>query len=175
MTGFKLQTFSGKAPRVSARLLPEDMAQEAINTAWTLVASIRGQGIARHPSRLSRATPVSALTKTLFKYSDSIWIGSNEDLDIVRSPIAEDQHERIYVSGMGGATGYPRMTSATSVGNGTYYKLGIPDPASFDSVTLVGTTTKTDTETPISRAYVFTYVNYYGEEGAPQPRWSARL
>ena len=174
MTGFKLQTFSGKAPRVSARLLPEDMAQEAINTRLDSGRLDPWAGNSSASITPVASYSVSALTKTLFKYSDSIWIGSNEDLDIVRSPIAEDQHERIYVSGMGGATGYPRMTSATSVGNGTYYKLGIPDPASFDSVTLVGTTTKTDTETPISRAYVFTYVSYYGEEGAPPPRWSAR-
>ena len=167
MTGFKLQTFSGKAPRVSARLLPEDMAQEAINTRLDSGRLDPWAGNSSASITPVASYSVSALTKTLFKYSDSIWIGSNEDLDIVRSPIAEDQHERIYVSGMGGATGYPRMTSATSVGNGTYYKLGIPDPASFDSVTLVGTTTKTDTETPISRAYVFTYVSYYGEEGAP--------
>jgi hypothetical protein len=167
VTGFKLQTFSGKAPRVSARLLPEDMAQEAINTRLDSGRLDPWAGNSSASITPVASYSVSALTKTLFKYSDSIWIGSNEDLDIVRSPIAEDQHERIYVSGMGGATGYPRMTSATSVGNGTYYKLGIPDPASFDSVTLVGTTTKTDTETPISRAYVFTYVSYYGEEGAP--------
>lgn len=167
MTGFKLETFGGKAPRVSARLLPPDMAQEAINTRldsgrlapWAANASASITPVASYS--------ITGSTKTLFKYSDSVWIGSDEDLDIARSPIAEDQHERIYVSGMGGASGYPRMTTAAVVGNGTYYTLGIPDPAAFDSVTLVGTTTKTETETPISRAYIFTYVSAYGEEGAP--------
>ncbi len=167
MTGFKLQTFSGKAPRISARLLPEDMAQEAINTR---LDSGRLDPWADNSS--ASITPVASYsitagTKTLFKYSDSAWIGSNEDLDIVRSPIAEDQHERIYVTGVGGSSGYPRMSTSAIIGNGTYYKLGIPDPDPFDSVTLVGTTANGDTETPITRGYVFTYVSYYGEEGAP--------
>jgi hypothetical protein len=167
MTGFKLQTFSGKAPRISARLLPEDMAQEAINTR---LDSGRLDPWADNSS--ASITPVASYsitagTKTLFKYSDSAWIGSNEDLDIVRSPIAEDQHERIYVTGIGGSSGYPRMSTSAIIGNGTYYKLGIPDPDPFDSVTLVGTTSNGDTETPITRGYVFTYVSYYGEEGAP--------
>ncbi len=167
MTGFKLQTFSGKAPRISARLLPEDMAQEAINTR---LDSGRLEPWADNTS--ASITPVasysiSGSTKTLFKYSSSAWVASDEDINIVRSPIAEDQHERIYVTGIGGSSGYPRMSTSAIIGNGTYYKLGIPDPFSFDSVSLVGTTTKTEEETPISRAYVFTYVSYYGEEGAP--------
>ena len=166
MSGFKLQTFGGKAPKVFARLLPPDMAQEATNTRldsgrlepWKTNAS-------------ASITPVNSysitgLTKTLFKYSDSVWIGSNEELDIARSPIAEDPHERIYVTGIGGSTGYPRMTTASIVGNGTFYALGIPDPASFDSVTVTPTTsTKVDEEVPVSRAYIFTYISAYGEEG----------
>ncbi len=167
MTGFKLQTFSGKAPRISARLLPEDMAQEAINTRLDSGRIDPWKGNQSASITPVASYTVSGLTKTLFKYSDSIWIGSDEDLNIVRGPIAEDQHERIYVTGIGGSTGYPRMSTATIVGNGTYYALGIPDPASFDSVTVVGTTTKTDVETPITRAYLFTYVSAYGEEGPP--------
>lgn len=168
MSGFKLQTFGGKAPKVYARLLPPDMAQEAINTRldsgrlepWKANASATITPVASYT--------ISANTKTLFKYNNSSWIGSNEDLNIVRSPIAEDQYERVYVSGIGGATGYPRMTTSGLVGNGTYYKLGIPDPGDLDSVTLSPTTSdKTEEEVPVSRAYVFTYVSAYGEEGPP--------
>ena len=108
---------------------------------------------------------ISGATKTLFRYSSSIWIGSNEEIDIVRSPI-EDTHERLYVTGIGGSSGYPRMTTAAIVGNGTYYRLGIPRPGAFTSVTL-GSTSKTDEETPVSRSYIFTYVSAFGEEGPP--------
>ena len=88
--------------------------------------------------------------------------------DFVRSPLAEDSHERIYVTGIGGSTGYPRMTLASIVGNGTFYTLGIPKPEDLSSVVLSPTeTTKTDEEIPQSRAYAFTYVSAYGEEGQP--------
>ena len=168
MTGFKIQTFGGKAPKVFARLLPEDMAQTATN-----VRLDSGRLEPWKDNATTTITPVanysiSGSTKTLFKYSDSIWIGRDEEVDFVRSPLAEDQHERIYATGIGGATGYPRMTLASIVGNGTFYALGIPKPDQFATVALSPvTSTKQDEEIPQSRAYVFTYVSAYGEEGQP--------
>lgn len=164
MTGFKLQTFSGQAPKVYARLLPEDMAQTAVNCRldsgrlepWkaNATASITPVG----------SYSVSALTKTLFKYSDSIWMGSHQELDIVRSPIAEDPHERLYLTG--GSGGFPQMTTAAIVGNNTYYRLGMPKPDDITTVTLApAVSAKVETEVPQTRSYIFTYVSYYGEEG----------
>lgn len=169
MTGFKLQTFSGKAPKVYARLLPEDMAQVAENCrldsgrleAWNGNQSASISPVASYT--------ISSQTKTLFRYSDAIWIGSDEDINIVRSPIAEDPHERLYVTGRGrytSNTGFPQMTSAQVVGNGTYYRLGLPDPENIESVTLTpATSANVDTEVPQTRSYLFTYVSAYGEEG----------
>jgi hypothetical protein len=58
------------------------------------------------------------------------------------------------------------MTTAAIVGNGTYYRLGIPRPSAFTSVAL-GSTSVSGEETPVSRSYIFTYVSAYGEEGPP--------
>lgn len=167
MTGFRLQTFGGKAPKVSDRLLPNDMATVATNSrldsgrleAWKANASASITPVA--------SFTISAATKTLFKFSDSIWIGSNEDINIVRSPIAEDPHERLYITGIGGASGFPRMTTAALVGNSTFFRLGIPTPEAFDAVTVTGTSSVSDTEVPQSRSYIFTYVSAFGEEGPP--------
>lgn len=168
MTGFKLQTFGGKAPKVFARLLPEDMAQTATNVRLDSGRLEPWKGNATTTITPVASYSISGSTKTLFKYSDSIWIGRNEEVDFVRSPLAEDQHERIYATGIGGATGYPRMTLASIVGNGTFYTLGIPKPSNITSVVLSPTTSaKVDEEVPQSRAYVFTYVSAYGEEGQP--------
>ena len=164
MTGFKLQTFSGQAPKVYPRLLPEDMAQVAVNCRFdsgrlepwrsNLNATINPVG----------SYSISSATQTLFKYSDSIWIGSDADVDLVRSPIAEDPYERIYLTG--GTAGYPQMTSAQTVGNGTYYRLGLPKPEDITSVILSPVVSaNAEVEAPHSRAYIFTYVSYYGEEG----------
>ena len=117
MTGFRLRTFGGKAPKIFARLLPEDMAQTATN-----VRLDSGRLEPWKDNATATITPVGSYaitgsTKTLFKFNSSIWIGSNSALDIVRSPLAEDPHERIYISGLGGSTGYPRMTTSAIVGN----------------------------------------------------------
>jgi hypothetical protein len=103
-------------------------------------------------------------------------MGSDEDIDIVRSPVAEDPHERIYVTGIGGSSGYPRMTTGTIVGNGTYYRLGMPKPEDLTSVTLSPVNSaKVDEEVPQSVSYVFTYVSYYGEEGVNCDAESAQV
>ena len=168
MTGFRLTTFSGKAPKIFARLLPEDMAQIATNVRLDSGRLEPWKDNATATISPVNSYSISVGTNTLFKFNDSIWIGSNEDLDIVRSPLSEDAYERIYVSGIGGSSGYPRMTLASIVGNGTYYRLGIPRPDTFTTVAVDPTTsTKEDEELPQTRSYVFTHVSAYGEEGQP--------
>lgn len=166
MTGFKLQTFGGKAPKVFARLLPEDMAQTATNCRLDSGRLEPWKDNLSSSQSFVASYAISGATKTIFKYNDSVWMGSNEEIDIVRSPIAEDPHERIYVTGIGGSGGYPRMTTGTIVGNPTYYRLGMPKPEDLTSVTLSPVNSaNADDEVPQSVSYVFTYVSYYGEEG----------
>ena len=166
MTGFKLQTFGGKAPKVFARLLPEDMAQTATNCRLDSGRLEPWKDNLSSSQSFVASYAISGATKTIFKYNDSVWMGSDEEIDIVRSPIAEDPHERIYVTGIGGSGGYPRMTTGTIVGSGTYYRLGMPKPADLTAVTLSPVNSaNADEEVPQSVSYVFTYVSYYGEEG----------
>jgi hypothetical protein len=166
MTGFKLQTFGGKAPKVFARLLPEDMAQTATNCRLDSGRLEPWKDNLSSSQSFVASYAISGATKTIFKYNDSVWMGSDEEIDIVRSPIAEDPHERIYVTGIGGSSGYPRMTTGTIVGNSTYYRLGMPKPEDLTSVTLSPVNSaNADDEVPQSVSYVFTYVSYYGEEG----------
>ena len=163
MAGFKLQTFSGQAPKVYARLLPDDMAQVAINCR--LDSGRLEPWKENSSSSITFATgSISAATKSIYKHSSSVWIASNSEIDVARSPIAEDPHERIYITG--GSSGFPQMTTAQIVGNSTYYRLGIPKPADLTSVTLSpAASDNVNTEVPQSRSYIFTYVSYYGEEG----------
>ena len=166
MTGFKLQTFGGKAPKVFARLLPEDMAQTATNCRLDSGRLEPWKDNLSSSQSFVASYAISGATKTIFKYNDSVWMGSDEEIDIVRSPIAEDPHERIYVTGIGGSSGYPRMTTGTIVGSSTYYRLGMPKPEDLTSVTLSPVNSaNADEEVPQSVSYVFTYVSYYGEEG----------
>ena len=167
MTGFRLRTFGGKAPKVFARLLPEDMAQVATNVRLDSGRLEPWKGNATATITPVNSYSITGSTKTLFKFNDSIWIASNDDLNIVRSSLSEDSHERIYVSGVGGHSGYPRMTTSAIVGNGTYYRLGIPKAPNITTVAADTASTLQDEEIPQSRAYVYTYVSAYGEEGQP--------
>lgn len=167
MTGFTLTTFGGKAPKVYARLLPEDMAQTATNVRLDSGRLEPWKGNASASTTGVLSGTISGTTKSLFKYSDALWIAHNDELDIIRSPIAEDPHERLYITGMAGSAGYPRMTTAAIAGNGTYYRLGLPDPSNISSVTLSpATSTKVNEEVPQSRSYLYTFISAYGEEGA---------
>ena len=95
---FKIQTLGARF-KVFARLLPEDMAQTATNVRldpgdW----AVERQCDYDDPP-VANYLYLEALRR--FKYSDSIWIGRDEEVDFVRSPLAEDQHERIYATGIG--------------------------------------------------------------------------
>jgi len=165
MTGFTLNTFGGKAPKVYARLLPNDMAQVATNCRLDSGRLNPWKGNAATSITPVASYTVTAQTKTLFKYSDTIWLGSDHQLDVVRSPIAEDRWERIYLTGRTNA--YPEMTLSSIVGSGTYYRLGLPSPPSLPSAPALSTTSVSATETPKSRSYIYTYLTQYGEEGPP--------
>ena len=128
MAGFTLNQFGGKAPKVYARALPPNMAQTATNVRLDTGRLEPWKGNASASTTGTLSGTISNQTKTIFKYSDSLWIARNEDIDFARSPIAEDPHERIYATGIGGDGGYPRMTTAAIAGNGTFYRLGLPTP-----------------------------------------------
>jgi hypothetical protein len=171
VAGFKLTTFSGLNEKVSPRLLPEDMAQNAENV---FLDSGRIEGIktdVNDPSEAGSTHPavnIDGTTKTIFKASSSAWFTFTQDVDIIKSPIKEDSHGRFYFTGSGT---FPKYTS-TSVGitgSGPFpaasYRLGLPTPASFTSDPSVDDTTAEDGATTSSRAYIYTEITTFGEEG----------
>jgi hypothetical protein len=171
VAGFKLTTFSGLNEKVSPRLLPEDMAQNAENV---FLDSGRIEGIktdVNDPSEAGSTHPavnIDGTTKTIFKASSSAWFTFTQDVDIIKSPIKEDSHGRFYFTGSGT---FPKYTS-TSVGitgSGPFpaasYRLGLPTPASFTSNPSVDNTTAEDGATTSSRAYIYTEITTFGEEG----------
>jgi hypothetical protein len=87
------------------------------------------------------------------------WLAFNEqNLDIVRSPLINDAFDRYYWAG---ENNRPSMNTAERIANGDpEYWLGIPVPGSAPGVTPPGGTDET-------RAYVYTFVSEYGEEGPP--------
>lgn len=173
MAGFKLTTFTGLSKKISPRLLPEDMAQDAKNV---FLDSGRIEGIAidlddasesaspqQHP-----ATNISSTTKSIFKATGSSWFTFTEDVDVIKSPIKEDSNGRFYFTGSGNFPKYTSLSSGVS-GSGPYptasFRLGLPTPAAFTAAPTVDNTSAEDGATTNSRAYLYTEITTFGEEG----------
>lgn len=157
-----IKSFEATIPKLDARLLPEPYGQTASNcrTEKGTLQPIKGVVVANTPTKVGTK-------KSIFRYNTA-WLHWLEDVDVVRSPIAGDTTGRLYWSGEGA----PKVSNASIItaGGGTNYptnsyNLGIPAPAAMPGVAVVGGSV--DPTQAESRAYVYTYVSAWGEEGPP--------
>lgn len=96
-----LQRFSGLLPKVHPELLPEVAAARAERCDLS-----SGKVVPRKKHRPAGAVPAG--TKTVYKRAGD-WLTWNKDVDVIRSPVSNDAHSRIYYSG----DGAPRVTGKT--------------------------------------------------------------
>ena len=179
MAGFKLTTFTGLNKKISPRLLPEDMAQDAENV---FLDSGRIEGLksdTTHSSEPSShpASHISSSTRTIFRATSSNWLTFTEDVDIIKSPVKEDSFNRLYFTGSGNFPKYGGQANLIS-GSGPYpaasFKLGLPTPAAITSISVNNATAATGSATN-SRAYLYTEVTTFGEEGPPSAVTSSQI
>lgn len=155
--------FGGVKPKIDARLLPDYLAQIASNCRLTSGAL----------SPWRKFTTINTPTKAGTKISIyripygglDYWLSWTTDVDVVKSQIANDAFNRYYYTG----DGEPRATTdqmATQGGGSNYplafYTLGLPAPTTPTMGTIVGGAASNQT-----RAYVYTLVSAWGEEGPP--------
>jgi hypothetical protein len=173
MTTLKIDNFAGIAPRMSNRLLPYNGAVTAAN-AKLLSGELRGlretqllhdfgnplisRGY-RLPEVVGEPIPLN--------YAADLWIGFvDSNVDFVRTPVLEDSFERYYWTGDGtqnnGVPMYSTRAILAADGTTAPWALGIPAPVTAPTVTPASGTDSV-------RAYVYTFVSTYGEEGAPSP------
>ena len=176
MAIFKIDLFKGTAPKLSARLLADGAAKTAVNCRLDSgdLAPIRGL------SDIASTAETAGTENSLYKYDtvDGVdqWFRWDEDVDVVRSPIAANTYNRVYYTGDSLDGKRPRVTyNSIAVGGGTVYpsasfRLGLPAPTTAPTMTVVGSV-PADTENAIkeSRSYVYTFVSVNGEEGPPSP------
>lgn len=168
MVALKIVPFGGMLPAQADRLLPNDAAAYAANT-------FLGDGTARgfRPSAEIRSLtnpaalkvfriPNDPLEKPPALYGNSTWMEfADIDTDVLRTPVINDSFERYYFAS---PSVNPKYNSLTRIQNGqAAYYLGVPAPASAPAVVASGGVA-TVTET---RAYLYTWVTGFGEEGAP--------
>tara|TARA_Y100001937_G_scaffold12424_1_gene15749 strand:- start:2660 stop:4336 length:1677 start_codon:yes stop_codon:yes gene_type:complete len=181
VAGFKLTTFTGLNKKVSPRLLPDDMAQNAQNV---FLDSGRIEGIptdVNDPSESGNTHPashISTTTRTIFKATSSSWFTFTDDVDVIKSPIKEDTHGRFYFTGSGNFPKYTSLSSGVS-GSGPFptasFRLGLPTPGAFTAAPSVNNATADDGAAISSRAYLYTEITTFGEEGPPSEVTSADI
>lgn len=175
MAGFRLTAFSGLNEKIAPRLLPEDVAQNAENV---FLDRGRIEGLPQDVNDSSEpsshpASNIDGTTKTIFKATDNEWFTFSDDVDVIKSPIKEDSFSRFYFTGVSGSSGFPRMVDAANgiSGSGPYpvtsYRLGLPTPPAFTTGPVIDNTTAADGAATSSRAYVYTEITTFGEEGPP--------
>lgn len=160
-------TMRGMVPRVEDHLLPDEAATFARDCQFDR-GSVAPLMQDKQCGVSLPTTPVS-----LFHYYGDHWFAWDKLVDVMRSPIAQDQYNRVYFTD----GEFPKLTYdaiATSGSNKptSWYRLGVPAPATppnMQSVTPPDGSKDDDPTDDETRFYVETYVTGLGEEGAPGP------
>ena len=146
MAYFKITSFAGMAPSTSPRLLANDVGQMVKDI---LLESSRLVPITDHSAETSNlggggSTLATSDRTTIYKYEYDAsykWLEWTEDVDVAPGPVAGNTQDRLYWTGEGGNSGFPRMSIDTAIintgGSGKYprtsYRLGIPAPTSGET------------------------------------------
>jgi hypothetical protein len=156
------KAFGGERPILQPRLLNDTEAQLARNVRLVSgrIEPLKG------PTTLKALT--NALATTIFRYGNSetetnYWLEWTDHVHVARSPIANDQYDRVYWTGENHgnvSTGYPRYAPNSLVLTGASYpggsyRLGLPKPAN----TITASGTAVTNPTVVTREYIITYAD----------------
>lgn len=173
MTIIKIDNFAGIQPRYSNRLLPNNAAVTAENVKLTS-GELRGlhetqllydftQFAYANPVQRAYRLPSSVGAPIPISNSDTWLPFFSASTDFVRTPVLEDSFERYYWTGEAASnSGIPSYNTRALInaGNTTPFILGVPTPVAAPTVAPPAGTLST-------RAYIYTFISAYGEEGSP--------
>lgn len=154
-----IEGFREMIPRVTDHLLPIQSGSQVVNAKLS-----KGDFRAwRRPLKTQALT--EATLKTIMQYTENDnlnWVAFEEDVNWFNSPLTGESYERVYYSGLSEPRVFANdLASSPFDQTSDYYKLGVPAPAAAPTI---GSYTGSGAN---YRAYVYTYVNAYGEEGPP--------
>lgn len=134
----KIAKFLGEAPKISAELLPDTVAQFAFNTK---LAS--GDLQPYRVSTVAATLDKPGVINTIYPMDDGVgglkWLHWNEDVDIAVAQIQNDLTQRIYYTDgtLPKATNYAMATSGTMFPS-AYFTLGLPYPIIAPTIAALG-------------------------------------
>lgn len=158
-----LSGFAGTVPRLDRRTIDPRQAQIAMNCVLTSGALQP----TRLPKRVSATLVQDAMSVfRMVSGADERWLSWDRDVDVERGPVAGDTEQRIYWTGDGEprCSNYATATASSEPYPNGCFVLGVWAPTAAPSVAYSGTT-----GTAVDRAFVYTFVNAWGEESAPSP------
>ncbi len=167
MVALSLSNFGGMIPAVDSRLLPDNQADLSQN-AWVYSGALEGFRATTPVHTLANPAAKKAFRIPIEYYDnehivDSYWLEFiNPDTDVISSPSVGDTFERFYWAADDITPKY--NTKARIAVGSAPFELGIPAPTVAPTVSVAGGVAPTET-----RAYVYTWVSAYGEEGPPSP------
>jgi hypothetical protein len=182
MAVLNIVSFSGIVPVQGDRALPDNFATESINT-WLYGDELRGirppldlvtlntttRKVLRIPKRTMGGDPSHPGVVPPPSYlGDSVWVQFTDiDTDIVKGQLVEDSFERYYFCSP--TTGPMFNTYARMQAGQPAYKLGVIGPETTVGGPAMPTISSiTGGTTPVlTRSYVYTWVNEFGEESSP--------
>lgn len=167
MVALKLQNFGGMIPAVDPHLLPNTSAEIA-EDVWVHTGALQGYKALRKIYDISNAGThkvfrVPMVLRDADRIPNSYWLEfPSANTDIIRSPTSGDQFDRFYWAS-DVARPYYNSRSRIALGHPPLV-LGVPAPTVAPGVAIVGGGPPDE-----SRAYVYTWVTEFGEEGPPSP------
>lgn len=173
MPAFKIDSFGGMIPAHDDKLLPDKAAALSLN-AWLYSGALAGMNApeAVHTCAggvgISRVYRIPKSSTDSSHMSNADWLEfTNPDTDVLRATVVGDTFERYYWASSSAQPKYNTRTriAAGNTGGNAPFLLGIPAPSNAPGVIPAGGSSAI---TP-TRAYVYTWVSAYGEEGPPSP------
>lgn len=174
MVSLKFDKFGGQIPIIDERLLP---MENAVYTENAFLQSGRLEPLAADIEIHVMDNPAARYAYRVPKVEsgvdnmvDSWWLEfGDENTSVVRSPVTNlADGGRYYWANANAPPGYTTKTrlqaNDATPGSAPPLLLGIPRPAVAPGVTATGGVVPV-----ITRAYVYTWVSTYGEEGQPSP------
>ena len=162
MTAFRISGFSGLVPRLAKQLLAPNQAQVATNCSLT-----SGDIRPRNGLKLVFVPVIANDIVSMFrmeKNGNEKWMAWDKDVDVARSPVADNTSGRFYYTGDGEprASDYDTATAGARALSFRMLRAGVTPPVAKPMVAATGGASAM----MVSRAYVYTLVT----RGAKSPR-----
>jgi hypothetical protein len=168
MGAIVLEQFGGAIPIISKRLLPNNYASRAVNCDL-LSGELRGAPALGLLHDFGSGTIYEKGFRIPAEGGNAeVWMGLlSRHARVLRNQISNDAFLRYTIldGNSPGVAAAPRFnTHARIIAGDPSYLLGIPAPLTVPSMAVAG-----GAGVDVTRAYVYTFVDSYGQEGQPSP------